>query len=434
MKPFQFQHLTNIATQRGCVIRRRDFLRQISAAGLAAGAWSWTDQIAASAEELRSRGMACILLWMQGGPSQFETFSPKPGHANGGETKGIATSVPGIQIADNLPHCAKAMNDLAIVRSLTSKEGNHQRATYLLHHGYLPMGGVNFPTLGSNVAHQIGDAANQIPNFVRIGGRLANAGSGGFLGVDYDPLVLQSANRPPDNTTILTDGDRYSRRLRLLDAVEDNFSKKEGAQIVADHRKLVESAADMIRSPRMEAFDLAHESTTLRAAYGEGEFAAGCMMARRLVEHGVTFVEVVLNGWDTHLDNFARSRELCAQFDQPMATLIGDLKSRGMLEKTLVVWLGEFGRTPQVNPRAGRDHYPRAFNAVLAGGGVRGGQVVGTTNDAGTDVVERPVTIADFFRSIYHTLAIDADQENMSRVGRPIKLVDGGEVVQELFG
>ena len=148
--------------------------------------------------------MACILLWMQGGPSQFETFSPKPGHANGGETKAIPTNVSGIQIAENLPHCAKVMDQLAVIRSMTSKEGNHLRATYLLHHGYLPMGGVNFPTLGSNVAQQIGDAANQLPNFVRIGGRLPSSGGGGFLGVDYDPLVLQSATRPPENTTLLT--------------------------------------------------------------------------------------------------------------------------------------------------------------------------------------------------------------------------------------
>ena len=196
----RLEHHTNIALQQGHVVGRRDFLRQITATGLAAGACNWTDAISASADDLRSRGMACILLWMQGGPSQFETFSPKPGHANGGETKAISTNVAGIQIAEHLPQCAKIMNELAIIRSMTSKEGNHQRATYLLHHGYLPMGGVKFPTLGSNVAHQIGDAANQLPSYVRIGGRLPNSGSGGFLGVDYDPLVLKSAERMPENT------------------------------------------------------------------------------------------------------------------------------------------------------------------------------------------------------------------------------------------
>jgi uncharacterized protein (DUF1501 family) len=156
-------------------------------------------------------------------------------------------------------------------------------------------------------------------------------------------------------------------------------------------------------------------------------------MARRLIERGVTFVEVSSRGWDTHQDNFEKTRELCGQIDLPAAQLIADLKERGMLEKTLVIWMGEFGRTPQINPRGGRDHFPRAFNVALAGGGVRGGQVIGATNDAGTEVIERPVTIPDFFRSIYHTLGIDADYENMSGIGRPIKLVDGGEVVRELF-
>jgi hypothetical protein len=428
------QHWTNVATRRGRVIRRRDFLRRVTAAGLAAGCWSWTEAIAASAEQLRSRGMSCILLWMQGGPSQLETFSPKPGHPNGGETKAIPTSVPGIEIAENLPHCAQVMEHLALVRSLTSKEGNHPRATFLLHHGTLPLGGVKYPTLGSVVAHEIGDAANKLPNFVRIGPRLANGGGGGFLGIEYDPLDLTSVNRPPENTAIQTSQARHERRLGLLHSLEGTFAEAGGEQVVADHQKLVKTASEMILSPQMKAFDLTEEPEQLRTAYGSGEFAAGCLMARRLVEHGVTFVEVSCNGWDTHLDNFNRSRELCQQIDQPTAMLIRDLESRGMLEKTLVIWMGEFGRTPRINPRAGRDHYPQAFNAVLAGGGVRGGQVIGQTNDAGTEVTDRPVQVADLFRTVYHALGIDADQENTSLDGRPIKLVNGGEVVSELFG
>ena len=184
----------------------------------------------------------------------------------------------------------------------------------------------------------------------------------------------------------------------------------------------------------MEAFDLNKEPQAVREAYGTGDFASGCLMARRLVENGVPFVEVVSRGWDNHQDVFTRSKELALGVDQPMAMLVSDLKQRGLLEKTLVVWMGEFGRTPRVNPRAGRDHYPKAFNAVLAGGGTVGGQVIGKTNAAGTEVTDRPVTVQDLFRTIYHTLSIDADYENMSRIGRPIKLVDGGEVVEELFG
>jgi hypothetical protein len=427
------QHHTQVAVRRGRVVGRRDFLRQSAALGLATGALNWTDVITSQAAELRSRGMACVLLWMSGGPSQFETFSPKPGHANGGETKAIDTSVAGIQIAENLPHLAKVMKELAIIRSMTSKEGNHQRATYLLHHGYLPMASVKHPTLGANVADQIGNAASELPSFVQIGGRLPQSGGGGFLGIDYDPLILQSAMRPPQDTSPTVDRDRYARRLRLLESMQGDFAAAGGGQVVADQQKLVKRATDMIHSPKMEAFDLEREPAELREAYGDGEFAAGCIMARRLIERGVTFVEVGSRGWDTHQDNFEKSRELCGQIDRGAAQLITDLKQRGMLEKTLVIWMGEFGRTPQINPRGGRDHFPRAFNVALAGGGVRGGQVIGATNDAGTEVVERPVMIPDLFRSIYHTLDIDPDYENMSGIGRPIKIIDGGEVVSELF-
>lgn len=427
-------HHTSLAVRGGHVVGRRDFLKQVTAAGLAAGACDWATGISASAAELRSQGMSCILLWMQGGPSQFETFSPKPDHSNGGETTAIGTSVPGIHIAENLPHCAKVMDQLAIVRSMTSKEGNHQRATYLLHHGYLPMGGVKFPTLGSNVAHQIGSTATDLPSYVRIGNRLPNSGGGGFLGVQYDPLVLQNATRPPQNTTPMTSERRYRRRLQLLSTLQTGFAKEAGAQIVADQLQLVDQASQMILSPSMGAFDLETEPESLRDLYGAGDFASGCMLARRLVERGVTFVEVVSRGWDTHQDTFERTRNLTGQIDQPLAGLVTDLKQRGMLEKTLVVWMGEFGRTPRVNARSGRDHYPKAFNAVLAGGGVRGGQVIGATDAGGAEVTDRPVTVNDLFRTIYHSLAIDADHENMSRIGRPIKLVDGGEVVGELFG
>lgn len=428
------RHHTALALRRGQLVGRRDFLRQISALGLAAGTLNWTDVISASADDLRSRGMACILLWMQGGPSQFETFSPLPGHANGGETKAIPTSIAGIQIAEHFPQCAKEMKDLALVRSLTSKEGNHQRATYLLHHGYLPMGGVQFPNLGANIAQQIGDAAAELPSYVRIGNRVSNAGGGGFLGVQYDPLILRNANRPPENTELRTSVSRFQSRLSLLDSLQADFAQGPGERIVADQKELLRQASDMIHSPRMEAFDVSREPANVRQAYGAGNFAAGCLLARRLIEQGVTFVEVVCNGWDTHQDNFERTAELAAQIDQPMAALVADLRQRGMLEKTLVVWLGEFGRTPRINPRAGRDHFPKAFNALLAGGGIRGGQVVGRVSEDGTDVAERPVTVHDLFRTVYHTLGINADHENISRIGRPIKLVDGGEVVRELLG
>jgi hypothetical protein len=447
------EHRIHARTNCDCVVHRRDFLRIAGAAGATAGMLSWTEAICMSAEDMRKRGMACILLWMGGGPSQFETFSPKPGHENGGETKAIATSVSGIQIAETLPKVAGVMENLAIIRSMTSKEGSHPRASFLLHHGYLPMGGVKFPTLGSHVAHQIGDPKFDLPSFVRIGGRRADSGGAGFLGVDYDPFVLTNPEAKPENTMPATsllskqqirrgakpiedpgDDDRYARRLAMLGQLEGDFGKVEGADIVADHRKLIRKSSEMILSPRMEAFDLANEKDKMRDAYGRTPFGAGCLLARRLVEAGVTFVEVNLEGWDTHEDNFTRVAQRNEMIDQPIAQLITDLKQRGMLDRTLVLWMGEFGRTPRINARAGRDHYPRAFNVALAGGGIRGGQVVGETDAGGVDVTNRPVTVSDLLRTVYTTLGIDADRENMSRIGRPIKIVDGGEVVRELLG
>src|SRR5688500_15765253 len=230
----QLQHHIHARTNCDCVVHRRDFLRLAAASGAAAGVVSWTDALCLSADDLRKRGMACVLLWLGGGPSQCETFSPKPGHDNGGDTKAISTSVPGIQIAEGLPNVARIMDDLAIIRSMTSKEGSHPRASFLLHHGYLPMGGVKFPTLGSQVAHQISDPKFDLPSFVRIGGRRTDAGGAGFLGVDYDPFELRNPETKPENTQPATSllpkrklnlggknlepaaDERYARRLEML--------------------------------------------------------------------------------------------------------------------------------------------------------------------------------------------------------------------------
>jgi uncharacterized protein (DUF1501 family) len=424
---------SNVSIRRGQV-RRRDFLRAIPAAAVAAGAVGWQDAIIASADELRKSGKACILLYMQGGPSQLETFDPKPGHANGGQTRAMATSVPGIEIADNLPETAKVMEHLCLIRSMTSREGAHPRATYLMHTGYLPTATVKYPTLGSIVASELGDKASELPSFVRIGGRGLGGDGAGLLGVDHDPLNMQSASRPPDNTTLTTSDARYQRRLGLLSRLEADYANQGGKQEVADHQKIYAQAAKMITSPKMAAFSIDKEPAKVREAYGSGQFGQGCLLARRLIESGVTFVEVGLGNWDTHQDNFERSKTLCGQLDQPLAALINDLKDRSMLESTLIMWTGEFGRTPRINPNTGRDHYPRAFSAFLAGGGVKGGQVIGGTSAGGDTPTGRTVSVNDLLRTVCTSLNINPDKENMSGIGRPIKIVDGGEVVKEVFG
>jgi uncharacterized protein (DUF1501 family) len=216
--------------------------------------------------------------------------------------------------------------------------------------------------------------------------------------------------------------------------LERPFAQSGAAEQVRDHQTLYRQTSQMVLSPRVRGFDLDAEPERVRAAYGRTPFGQGCLMARRLVEAGVTFVEVQSSGWDTHGNELDSLRRLIPAVDRGTAALLADLRARGLLERTLVIWMGEFGRTPRVNLQAGRDHFPEAFNLALAGCGVRGGQVIGATNRTGTAVADRPITVPDLFCTLYRALGIDFRHENESNVGRPLALVEGGQVVQEVFG
>jgi hypothetical protein len=429
------QSLMHVQTNRDGVVNRRTFLRSVAIGAAGLGVLGWKDRVTLAADDLRKKGMACILLFMRGGPSQMETFDPKPGHANGGPTKAIDTSVSGIRIAENWPNVAKVMSDAAIIRSMTNKEGEHVRATYQLHTGYVPGGGLKHPSIGSIVASEIGPKEFDLPSFVSIGNRLGTIGSG-FLGTHVAPFVVGNPLQMPSNVELPSgvNDKRFARRLDLLGQLEEDFSGAGGKALVDSHRTLYDSASQMVLSPRLKTFDVGAEKDGLRDRYGRNPFGQGCLLARRLIETGVTFVEVELNGWDTHQDNFERVKGLAETTDPAVAALIGDLKERGMLDRTLVIWMGEFGRTPRINPNTGRDHYPRAFNALLAGGGLKGGQVIGKTSDDGMDVKERLVAVADLFCTVCAALKIDSKKENLTPVGRPLKIVDGGAPVKELLG
>lgn len=424
---------TDVAVPARGALRRRDFLRGVSAAALAAGVGGWTDLLAVRAGELKQRGKACILLWMEGGPSQFETFSPKPGHENGGETKAIATNVPGIEFAETLPKLAQHADELAIIRSMTSKEGNHPRAQQLLHTGYLPNPSVRYPTLGALVTQALAEESTELPSFVRIGGKFRTAGGGGLLGAAYDPFEIANPEKSPAYTKPQGGRERFERRLDLLTRLEADYKAADGAQAVADHQQLYDKTARMILSPSMKTFDVTQEPAPVQRAYGETKFGTSCLLARRLIEAGVTFVEVGLNGWDTHQNNFEECRRLNGTIDQPVSQLLTELRERGLLDSTLVIWMGEFGRTPRINGRAGRDHYPRAFNVALAGCGIRGGQVIGATDAGGEEVTESPVKVPDLFQTFCKALGVDPQLENSTSLGRPIKVVDGGTAVAGLF-
>ncbi len=426
--------IVKVAMNGQGVVSRRGFIQGVTlgAAGLAG--LSFTDLLALQADELRKRQMACILLWMGGGPSQLDTWDPKPENANGGTTKSIETAVNGIQIAEYWPQMAKVMREVALIRSMTNKEGNHQRATYQLHTGYSPSGTVKHPNFGCVVANELGDPKFDLPQIVSIGGGTTGAG---IMGVSLEPFVVQNPEKPPENV-MLPNGvgaHRFQRRLGLPrgGAEHSGFELTGGADRVKDHTSLYRQTAGMVLSPRMEAFKVEDEPPAVRSAYGQTAFGQGCLLARRLVQAGVTFVEVRSNGWDTHQQVHDRVKKLAGDVDPGFASLIQDLKTRGMLDRTLVVWMGEFGRTPKINPNAGRDHFPRVFNVAVAGGGIKGGQVIGSSTPDGTDVKDHPVAVSDLLASFCHALKIDPTKENMSPLGRPIKIVDGGKVVKQLF-
>lgn len=392
-------------------------------------------QEAPKAAKLPGFGVAkrVIVLWMNGGPSQLETFDPKAGAANGGPTRAIATAAKGVELAHGLPRLAEQMQDVALIRSMSTREGNHQRARYYLHTGYVPSGTVKHPDLGALICQQKADPELDLPSYINLGGPVPGAG---LLGVSYAPFSIQDPTRPPENIAYAkgVDRDRFDRRRQLLSALSKGFKKQRPGPETEGHEAVQAKAVEMMHSKRMAAFDLDSEPAALRAEYGEDKFGQGCLLARRLIEEGVKVVEVQLNGWDTHKDNFGKTDALCATLDAGFATLVKDLRQRDLLSSTLVVCMGEFGRTPRITADEGRGHFARAWSLALAGGPVRGGTVIGGTTPDGMAVTGSPVTAPDLMASIVHAVGLDTGLTNYSKGGRPLGIVDaGGKPVAGLF-
>ncbi len=405
---------------------RRGMLKWTAAGVFAPSLSGWLPVLAKAAPQGgRGKARACILLWMDGGPSHKDTFDLKPDSRGAGEFKPIRTSAPGVLISEHLPKIAQTMHHGVIVRSMSTPEGAHPRAKYLMHTGYREgQGGLIYPAIGSIVAKEIGDPASAMPNYVAINSRSYGAG---FLGPRHQPLIITDPNRGVEDLRAAVGLGQLQRRLGLLEKMEQAFHRHYDAAVIYDHQTVYQNAFKLMQSQQAKAFDLSLEPASSRAKYGSGRFAEGVLMARRLVEVGVPFVEVSLGGWDTHTNNFDRVKTLSAQIDAPIAALISDLRERGLLDSTLVVWMGEFGRTPHINTRGanpGRDHYPRAWSTVLWGGGIRGGGVVGQTDKEGATVVDRPVSAQDFLATICELLGIDYTQQNETPSGRPVRIVD----------
>jgi hypothetical protein len=416
-------------------LSRRDFLK-LSAAGVSAVSLSgWLNVLAARAAVSGARTKSCILLWMDGGPSHKDTFDLKPGTKDAGEFQPIKTSVAGIEVSEHFPKVAGLMQQGAIVRGMSTGEGAHGRAKYYLHTGYKEgVGGLVYPSLGAIASAELGNPDFPLPNFVSIGNR--SYGSG-FLGARHQPLIVTDPTRGVENLRPMVGEGQFKDRVGLLEEMEAAFNRDYQAGTGTAHRTTYQRAVTLMQSKEAKAFDLSQESSASKARYGEGKFAEGCLLARRLVETGVRFVEVSLGGWDTHQNNFTRVKALSQQVDPAMSALVGDLKERGLLDSTLVIWMGEFGRTPKINSRGaqpGRDHYPRAWSTVLFGGGIKGGQVVGKTDKEGAAVIERPVSTIDFMATVCKVLGIDYTKKNHTPINRPVRIVDkGDEPIRELF-
>ncbi len=431
-------------------LTRREWLR-LSAAGVFGASMSgWLERLAAAAADSPQRKRAVILLWMNGGPSQMDTFDLKPGHANGGPFKEIQTAAPGVRFSEHLPRLAKQAKHLAVVRSMSTKEGDHSRATYYLRTGYLPQGPVQYPPIGSLLSKELGDPDASLPSFVSIAPVTfisPAAFTPGFLGPEYAPLIVGNQgfgfNQIPDYDKTLKVEDiqppsdvkspRMDARIDLLQGLQRDFVAKHPGVPALSHQAAYERAVRLMRTAASKAFDLHEESPMLRDAYGRNLFGQGCLLARRLVERGVPFIEVTLstapgapNNWDTHNQNFEQVKKLSEVLDPAWATLLEDLDQRGLLDTTLVVWMGEFGRTPQINGQQGRDHFPNAWSTVLAGGGVKGGCVYGKTSPDGMTVKDNPVTVPNFLATVATAVGVDSTKQNMSNVGRPIRIADAG--------
>jgi uncharacterized protein (DUF1501 family) len=426
-------------------LSRRDWLKLASAGVLGGSTSGWLKVLADDTAHNPQRKRSCILLWMSGGPSQLDTFDLKPGHANGGPFQAIDTNVSGVQVSEHFSKIAKMANHLAIVRSLFSKEGDHGRATFLLRTGYVPQGPVQYPTLGALVAKELGDDHSDLPNFVSVAPFRAlsqNAFGSGFLGPRLAPLVVGESGLGPVqqgqnnvNQALqvqdLVEATGISReqadaRIELLKRVQQDFLAEHPDAPTLSHQNAYERAVRLMRSSAAKAFDLDDEKAEVRDSYGRNLFGQGCLLARRLVERQVPFVEVTLNGWDTHANNANTVRNLSQTVDAGWAALMTDLKDRGLLDTTLIVWMGEFGRTPKFGRPDGRDHWPNSFSAVLAGGGIKGGQVIGDTGPDGAEIKDRPVTVPEFMATICEALGIDHQKQNVSNVGRPIRIVAPG--------
>jgi Protein of unknown function (DUF1501) len=443
-------------------MNRRHFLKHVAGASLMAlPAMQFIRTIQANAQEMRRNNKSLIVLWMAGGPASIDIWDLKPGRPTGGPFREISTRAEGVRISEHMPRVAEQMRNLAIIRSLTTTEGDHQRGTQLMHSSYTPNPAIAFPSIGAVTSQKASDRLLfpnyqevSLPTYINIGGGMGAQGPG-FLGMNYSPFTIQNPGTPPQNITPPAGmgtgeavADRIQRRRRLFTELEDQFMFGQAPHLTAGmtsatraerlatraqfadaskaHNDVYYKGFSLVASSEGKIFDLKNESQKTRDEYGPG-FGQSALMARRLVEAGVSAVEISLGGWDTHNQTFdAHQTRLQPQLDRGMGTLVKELVERGRWNNTVIVWMGEFGRTPRINQNTGRDHWARCWSVVVGGGAIRGGQAYGTTDEDGMSVATNPVRVGDVFATIYRGLGIDPSTQVRDAIGRPFAIAGGG--------
>ncbi len=421
---------THNGTPRG--MTRRHFMRHAAgASALTGSALALGNSLRVHAAELQKTNKSAILLWMGGGPATIDLWDLKPGTATGGPFRPISTSGD-MQISEHLPQVAKHMHNLSVVRSMSTREADHNRGRYYMHTGFVPNPNIEHPGYGSVISHELMDGRSDlsIPPFISIGG--ASEGPG-FLGMAWAPFSVGTDGRI-NNLDMGLDDARLMDRMKTLELLERGFIGQGRGSVAADHMSVLKKTFDLMTSQQMEAFKVDKEPASVREKYGTSGFGRGCLMARRLVETGVPFVEVNLGGWDNHQDihNTLQNQQL-PTLDQAMSALMQDLEERDLLGRTAVLWMGEFGRTPTINGDAGRDHWARAWSVVAGGAGLRGGVAIGATDGEGRSVITEPYSAEDLMATVCRGLGISLETTYQSKNGRPMKIANGGKVIQELL-
>ncbi|EMI57458.1 MULTISPECIES: DUF1501 domain-containing protein [Rhodopirellula] len=411
---------------------RRHFMSHLAgSSAAAAAAFSLGNAIQANAAEMKKKRKSAILLWMGGGPATIDIWDLKPGAPTGGPFRPISTTGD-MQICEHMPMTAQQMKHLSVVRSMSTREADHARGRYYMHTGYVPNPNIEHPGYGSVIAHELISQRPEleIPPFVSVGG----AGSGpGFLGMAWSPFSVSSNGRVR-NLEMKLDDQRLLQRMAALKLIEDGFAKRTRDTPATEHAKVLQKTFDLMTSDQMRAFKVDEEPDDVKERYGTNGFGQGCLLARRLVEAGVPFVEVDLGGWDNHqgIHTILKDQKL-PQLDKAMSALVEDLAQRELIDDTVVMWMGEFGRTPRINQNGGRDHFARAWSCVVGGGDLKGGLAVGETSSDGSRVETEPYSAEDLMTTVCKGLGISTDTTFTSKNGRPMKIAGGGKLISDLI-